>query len=76
MEYLLEIWPRRFSTFLRWQGPFRAVRYGEWPRFGRIFGNVVCLQPPLSITAEECDRAATAVEDSLTSRYLERASRD
>jgi 4-aminobutyrate aminotransferase / (S)-3-amino-2-methylpropionate transaminase / 5-aminovalerate transaminase len=35
---------------------------------GGIFGNVVRLQPPLSITAEECDRAATAVEDTLTSR--------
>ena len=32
---------------------------------GGIFGNVVRLQPPLSITAEECDRAATAIEDAL-----------
>ena len=29
---------------------------------GGAYGNVVRLQPPLSITAEECDRAASAVE--------------
>ena len=32
---------------------------------GGIFGNVVRLQPPLSITAEECDRAATTLEETL-----------
>lgn len=32
---------------------------------GGIFGNVVRLQPPLSITAEECDRAAAALERAL-----------
>jgi 4-aminobutyrate aminotransferase / (S)-3-amino-2-methylpropionate transaminase / 5-aminovalerate transaminase len=32
---------------------------------GGIFGNVVRLQPPLSITAEECDRAVTALAESL-----------
>ena len=26
---------------------------------GGVFGNVVRFQPPLSITADECDRAAT-----------------
>ena len=33
---------------------------------GGIFGNVVRLQPPLSITAEECDRAATMLEEVLS----------
>ena len=33
---------------------------------GGIFGNVVRLQPPLSITADECDRTATALEAALT----------
>jgi 4-aminobutyrate aminotransferase / (S)-3-amino-2-methylpropionate transaminase / 5-aminovalerate transaminase len=32
---------------------------------GGVYGNVVRLQPPLSITAEECDRAASAVEEVL-----------
>ncbi|MBI3829502.1 MAG: aspartate aminotransferase family protein [Planctomycetes bacterium] len=32
---------------------------------GGVYGNVVRLQPPLSITPEECDRAATALEDVL-----------
>jgi 4-aminobutyrate aminotransferase / (S)-3-amino-2-methylpropionate transaminase / 5-aminovalerate transaminase len=32
---------------------------------GGILGNVVRLQPPLSITAEECDRALAALADSL-----------
>jgi 4-aminobutyrate aminotransferase len=32
---------------------------------GGIFGNVVRLQPPLSITSEECDRAATALAEVL-----------
>ena len=34
---------------------------------GGIFGNVVRLQPPLSITADECDRAMTALEQALRS---------
>jgi 4-aminobutyrate aminotransferase-like enzyme len=33
---------------------------------GGIFGNVVRLQPPLSITADECDRAARELEAALT----------
>ena len=33
---------------------------------GGIFGNVVRLQPPLSITADECDRAAIALDAALT----------
>ncbi len=32
---------------------------------GGVHGNVVRIQPPLSITAEECDRAATALEEVL-----------
>ena len=32
---------------------------------GGVYGNVVRLQPPLSITAAECDRAATALEEAL-----------
>lgn len=32
---------------------------------GGVFGNVVRLQPPLSITAEECDRAVAAFERAL-----------
>src|SRR5204863_1176664 len=32
---------------------------------GGAFGNVVRFQPPLSITAEECDRAASALETAL-----------
>ena len=32
---------------------------------GGIFGNVVRLQPPLSITADECDRVATQLAESL-----------
>jgi 4-aminobutyrate aminotransferase len=32
---------------------------------GGAYGNVVRLQPPLSITAEECDRAASALEEVL-----------
>jgi 4-aminobutyrate aminotransferase len=32
---------------------------------GGAYGNVVRLQPPLSITAEECDRAASALEGVL-----------
>lgn len=32
---------------------------------GGAYGNVVRLQPPLSITAAECDRAASAVEAAL-----------
>jgi 4-aminobutyrate aminotransferase / (S)-3-amino-2-methylpropionate transaminase / 5-aminovalerate transaminase len=32
---------------------------------GGIFGNVVRLQPPLSITADECDRAATELAAAL-----------
>jgi 4-aminobutyrate aminotransferase len=35
---------------------------------GGVHGNVVRLQPPLSITADECDRAATAVTDVLMRR--------
>ncbi len=34
---------------------------------GGIFGNVVRLQPPLSITGDECDRAMTALESAFTS---------
>jgi 4-aminobutyrate aminotransferase/(S)-3-amino-2-methylpropionate transaminase len=34
---------------------------------GGIFGNVVRLQPPLSITADECDRMATELEMVLDS---------
>ena len=30
---------------------------------GGVFGNVLRLQPPLSITADECDRAAAALEE-------------
>jgi 4-aminobutyrate aminotransferase-like enzyme len=30
---------------------------------GGIFANVVRLQPPLSITADECDRAMTALAE-------------
>jgi len=33
---------------------------------GGAYGNVVRLQPPLSITAEECDRAASTLEDILS----------
>jgi 4-aminobutyrate aminotransferase-like enzyme len=33
---------------------------------GGVYGNVVRLQPPLSITAEECDRAASALEEILS----------
>lgn len=33
---------------------------------GGAYGNVVRLQPPLSITADECDRAASAVEKALS----------
>jgi len=33
---------------------------------GGIYGNVVRLQPPLSITPEECDRAASALEEVLS----------
>jgi 4-aminobutyrate aminotransferase-like enzyme len=32
---------------------------------GGVYGNVVRIQPPLSITAEECDRAAEAVTELL-----------
>lgn len=32
---------------------------------GGVYGNVVRLQPPLSITAEECDRAASGLEEVL-----------
>lgn len=32
---------------------------------GGVFGNVVRLQPPLSITADECDRAATELERAI-----------
>ncbi len=32
---------------------------------GGVFGNVLRLQPPLSITAEECDQAVAAVETAL-----------
>jgi 4-aminobutyrate aminotransferase len=35
---------------------------------GGIHGNVVRLQPPLSITTEECERAAAALEDVLPRR--------
>jgi 4-aminobutyrate aminotransferase / (S)-3-amino-2-methylpropionate transaminase / 5-aminovalerate transaminase len=35
---------------------------------GGVFGNVLRLQPPLSITAEECEQAAAAVEDVLLRR--------
>ena len=35
---------------------------------GGAYGNVVRLQPPLSITADECDRAASALEDVLRGR--------
>jgi 4-aminobutyrate aminotransferase len=35
---------------------------------GGVYGNVVRLQPPLSITAEECDRAASALEEVLLKR--------
>lgn len=34
---------------------------------GGVFGNVLRLQPPLSITANECDRAAVALTEALTS---------
>jgi 4-aminobutyrate aminotransferase-like enzyme len=30
---------------------------------GGIYGNVLRIQPPLSITEEECDRVAAALED-------------
>jgi 4-aminobutyrate aminotransferase-like enzyme len=33
---------------------------------GGVFGNVVRIQPPLSITADECERAAAALEEALT----------
>ena len=33
---------------------------------GGVFANVVRLQPPLSITAEECERAAVALGEALT----------
>jgi 4-aminobutyrate aminotransferase-like enzyme len=32
---------------------------------GGVPGNGVRVQPPLSITAEECDRGATALEEVL-----------
>jgi 4-aminobutyrate aminotransferase-like enzyme len=32
---------------------------------GGVLGNVVRVQPPLSITAEECDRVAAALEEVL-----------
>jgi 4-aminobutyrate aminotransferase len=32
---------------------------------GGVYGNVVRIQPPLSITADECDRVATAITDIL-----------
>ena len=32
---------------------------------GGAYGNVVRLQPPLSITPKECDRAASAIEGIL-----------
>jgi 4-aminobutyrate aminotransferase-like enzyme len=32
---------------------------------GGVFGNVVRIQPPLSITADECERVATALADVL-----------
>jgi 4-aminobutyrate aminotransferase / (S)-3-amino-2-methylpropionate transaminase / 5-aminovalerate transaminase len=41
---------------------------------GGIHGNVVRIQPPLSITADECDRAATVLEDVL--RRLAAPKRD
>lgn len=37
---------------------------------GGIFGNVVRLQPPLSITGDECDRAATELADVFASSSL------
>ncbi len=35
---------------------------------GGVFGNVLRLQPPLSITSEECDRAAGALAEVLAGR--------
>jgi 4-aminobutyrate aminotransferase len=35
---------------------------------GGVLGNVVRIQPPLSITTEECDRAAAAIEDALVGK--------
>jgi 4-aminobutyrate aminotransferase len=35
---------------------------------GGVLGNVVRVQPPLSITAEECDRVAAALEEVLPGR--------
>jgi 4-aminobutyrate aminotransferase len=35
---------------------------------GGVLGNVVRIQPPLSITADECDRAAAALEEVLLRR--------
>ena len=34
---------------------------------GGVFGNVLRLQPPLSIPAGECDRAANGLEEALAS---------
>jgi 4-aminobutyrate aminotransferase/(S)-3-amino-2-methylpropionate transaminase len=35
---------------------------------GGVLGNVLRIQPPLSITPEECDRAISAIEDTLSNR--------
>ena len=35
---------------------------------GGVLGNVVRVQPPLSITADECDRAASVIEEVLQRR--------
>ena len=43
----------------------RMREHGILVGVGGIFGNVVRLQPPLSITADECDRAATELEAAL-----------
>jgi 4-aminobutyrate aminotransferase len=33
---------------------------------GGVYGNVLRISPPLSVTAEEIDEAATAITDTLT----------
>jgi len=40
----------------------RAVLVGV----GGVFGNVVRIQPPLSIAPDECEQAAAALEEVLT----------
>jgi 4-aminobutyrate aminotransferase-like enzyme len=49
---------KAFRTALRERGVLVGV--------GGTLGNVLRIQPPLSITAAECDQAASAIEDVLT----------